>query len=70
VDFPAEPSIRLAAADVLDSLGDRETADEVILAGWRLEPGDGALRQAMLLRGLAVPAAPGLPALSPAPTLP
>jgi hypothetical protein len=53
------PAVRLAAADVLDSLGERLAADEVLMEGWRLAPGDAGLRQALLLRGLAVPATPG-----------
>ncbi|MFH1469835.1 MAG: rhomboid family intramembrane serine protease [Pseudomonadota bacterium] len=52
------PAVRLAAADVLDSLDERLAADEVLMAGWRLVPGNGELRRALLLRGLTVPAAP------------
>lgn len=63
--FPSEPTVRIAAAEVMDSLGNPTQAAAILLDGWSRERGDEKLRKALLLRGLETPqvarAVPGSP---------
>ncbi len=53
--FPAQPSVLLAAAKAMDSLGRPEEADAILKQGWQRVPGEPRLQQALLQRGLQVP---------------
>jgi rhomboid protease GluP len=67
---PADAAVRVAAAQLLDSLDRSDEADATLLDGWVQLPGDGELRKALLLRGLEVPPIPGEDAVSTAPSKP
>ncbi len=56
--FPDDAELRMAAARVLHAQGLRERADRVLLDGWEQRPGHPELREALLLRGIEVPALP------------
>ncbi len=68
--FPNDPKIRLAAAEVMDTLGEPDRSAAILLEGWSTEPGNPGLRKALLLRGLEPPPVPGAGEVGNEPTMP